>query len=196
MEEDDGHGVWAGGAAEVEDVAVGTQAADDGGPGRGLHRLAMGSDRNLAISADTHGSLLAPDVGLPWTRRNRAKDGAIFGESLLVSRVRGPTQFAMDFMLIGVRHKLVEQFIGSDQLDDAFGGQQGDEPFLLVVMTALMSLLSNRRKASASDKRSPATTLSYKSRRVLCFMDRVIRLRRYGEPTNLPLEFAPRWDAR
>lgn len=49
VEEDDGLGVWVRGAAEVEDVAVGTQAADDGGPGWSLHRLAMGSDRDLAI---------------------------------------------------------------------------------------------------------------------------------------------------
>jgi len=55
----------AGGVAEVVDVAVGAQAADDGGAGRGVHRLALGADGNLAVVTDAHGGVLAPDKGLP-----------------------------------------------------------------------------------------------------------------------------------
>ncbi len=65
MEQDDGFGRRGGGVAEVVDVAVGAQAADDGGAGRGVHRLALGADGNLAVVTDAHGGVLAPDKGLP-----------------------------------------------------------------------------------------------------------------------------------
>lgn len=45
-------------------------------------------------------------------------------------------EFAVDFVLVGVRHELVEQLVGPDQFHDVVGGQDGDQAFLPVVMTA------------------------------------------------------------
>lgn len=42
----------------------------------------------------------------------------------------------MDFVLVGVGDELVEELIGTGDLDDAVGGEQGDEPFLPVVVAA------------------------------------------------------------
>lgn len=44
MEQDEGFGRWVRGVPEVVDVAVGSQAADDGGAGRGRPSLALDLD--------------------------------------------------------------------------------------------------------------------------------------------------------
>ncbi len=78
----------AGGVAEVVDVAVGAQAADDGGAGRGVHRLALGADGNLAVVTDAHGGALAPDEGPPRAGWRRAQDGAFFPHGLVPGGLR------------------------------------------------------------------------------------------------------------
>ena len=45
-------------------------------------------------------------------------------------------QFAMDFVLVGVGEEWVEQKVGGGEFNDAFGGEQGDETFLPVVVAA------------------------------------------------------------
>jgi hypothetical protein len=54
----------------------------------------------------------------------------------LVGGVGCLTEFAVDFVLVGVGHELVEQMVGPDQFHDGLGGQEGDEAFLPVVMAA------------------------------------------------------------
>ena len=65
MEQDQGVGGWVWGVAEVVNVAVKTQAADDGGTRGSVHTLALGTDGDFAVVADTHWGLLAPDEGPP-----------------------------------------------------------------------------------------------------------------------------------
>ena len=50
--------------------------------------------------------------------------------------VRGLAEFAMDFMLVGVGQKLVEQLVGGGEFGDAVGGEERDEAFLPVVVAA------------------------------------------------------------
>jgi len=45
-------------------------------------------------------------------------------------------EFAVDFVLVGVRHELVEQLVGPDQFNDLVSGQERDQSFLPVVVTA------------------------------------------------------------
>lgn len=45
-------------------------------------------------------------------------------------------EFAVDFVLVGVRHELVEQLVGPDQFHDVVSGQERDKSFLPVVMAA------------------------------------------------------------
>ena len=98
--------------------------------------MASVADGDFAIVADPDAGLLAPDVGPPRTLGDGADDGALLGEGLLLGRVGCLAQFAMDFMLVGVRDKLVEQMIGTDQFDDAFGRQERDQTLLPVVVAA------------------------------------------------------------
>ena len=136
MEQDDGFGFRVWSVAEVEEVTVETEAADDLGTGWGVNGLALGADRDFAIVADADAGLLAPDVRPPRTLRGGADDGAFFGEGLLVGGIRGLPEFAVGFMLVGVREELVEQLVGAGEFDDVLGGQEWYQPFLPVVVAA------------------------------------------------------------
>ena len=70
-------GVW--GAAEVEEVAVGSQAADDGGAGWGGNGMALVVYGDFAIIADADMDALAPNIGPPGTGGGGAQGRAFFG---------------------------------------------------------------------------------------------------------------------
>jgi hypothetical protein len=137
MEEDDGFGFWIGGVAEVIDVAIWAQAADDGGAGWRIQGLALGADGDLAIVADTDAGLLAPDKRPPRAGRDGTQDGAFSGEGLRAGGVRGGAEFAMDFVLVDVGQELVEEAVGPFEFKDLVGGQEWREAFLPVVVAAL-----------------------------------------------------------
>jgi hypothetical protein len=63
-----GLGVWD--AVEVKEVAVGSQATEDGGAGRGGNGMPLVVYGDFAIIADADMSALAPNVGPPGTSCN------------------------------------------------------------------------------------------------------------------------------
>ena len=137
MEQDDGFGLGIGGMAEVIDIAIGAQAAEDGGAGWSIDHVALGADRHFAVVADPDAGLLAPDKGPPGTRRDGTQNGAFIGEGLDPGGVRGGAQFTMAFVLVGVGQELVEQTVGPDEFADLIGRQDRREAFLPVIMAAL-----------------------------------------------------------
>ena len=136
MEQDDGFGLRVWGEAKVENVAIGTKTADDGGAGWSVNGVTLRADGDFAVVADADAGLLAPDVGPPRAVGGGADDGAFFGEGLLVGGVGSLAEFAMDFVLVGVGQERVEELVGPGQFDDVVGGQEWDEPFLPVVVAA------------------------------------------------------------
>ena len=137
MEEHDGFGFWIGGVAEVIDVAVRAQAADDGGAWRSLQGLALGGDGDFAVVADADAGLLAPDKRPPRTGRDRTQDGAFFGAGSCSGGVRGGAEFAMDFVLVDMGQELVEEAVGPFEFKDLVGGQEWREAFLPVIVAPL-----------------------------------------------------------
>jgi len=129
-------GFRIGGLAQVEDVAVGPQTADDAGARRSGDAVAGRADGDFAVVADPDVRALAPDVGPPGAGGSGAQDGALFGQRLVPSGLGCRAQFAVDFVSVGVRSQLVEQVIGTVELMDLVGGQQGREAFLPVVVAA------------------------------------------------------------
>ena len=107
--------------------------------------MALGADRDFAVVANPQAGLLTPDVGPPGTRGRGADGGAIFGEGVLVGLERGLAEFAVDFMLIGMRDELVQEVVGPDQFDDLVSGQERDEAFLPVVVAAFDFTFGLRR---------------------------------------------------
>ena len=120
--------------AQVVNVTILAKAADDGGTWRCGQAVALVAHGDLAVVADADAGLLAPDVGPPRAFRGGTDHGALLGEGLLMGGVGCLTEFAVEFVLVGVRDELVEQLVGSGQFHDVFDGRQGDEPFLPVVV--------------------------------------------------------------
>ena len=131
VQEHDGFGFGIGGRAEVIDVSVWAQAADYRGPGRHVYGVALDADGNCAIVADADAGALAPDKGPPRAGGHRSQHRGFFGQGL----GRGP-DFAVNFMGVGMRHQLVQELVGSAQLEDVIGGQEGRQTFLPVVVAA------------------------------------------------------------
>jgi hypothetical protein len=136
VEQDDGFGFGIRGLPEVVEVTVRAEAADDGGTGRRSEGVALVADRDFAVVPDADAGLLAPDVGPPRTRRDGTDQGALLGEGLLVGGMGCLVEFTVGLVLVGVRDELVEEVVGPGEFQDVFGGQEGDEPFLPVVVAA------------------------------------------------------------
>jgi len=136
VEQDDGFGAWIRRVAKVVNVAIWAEAADDGGAGWGVNGLALGTNRDFAVVADADAGLLAPDVGPPRALGSGTDDRAVFGEGLLMGDVGCLAEFAVDFVGVGMGDELVEQLVGPDQFHDLVGGQEWDQAFLPVVVTA------------------------------------------------------------
>ena len=96
--------------------------------------LRTGGD--FAVVADADAGLLAPDKRPPGARRGGTEDGAFFGEGLRFGGVGSGVEFAVDFVLVDVGEKLVEQAVGPFEFEDVIGGEKWWEAFLPVVMAA------------------------------------------------------------
>ena len=134
MEQDDGFGLGIRGIAQVEDISVGTQAAQYAGPGRSGDSESLGANRDFAIVSDPNASLLTPNVGPPRASWSWAQDGAVFGESLVTGGKRGSAQFAVDFMLVSMSQQLFQQGVGATQFEDLVGSQERGQALLPVIV--------------------------------------------------------------
>jgi len=86
--------------------------------------------------ADADGGLEAPNKRRPRALWGGPDHGTFLSEGLLEGLVWGLAQFAVDFMLVGVRDQLVEEAVGAAELAAVIGGQEWDEAFLPVVVAA------------------------------------------------------------
>jgi len=111
VEQDEGFGCGIGGMTEIVDVAVWTEAADDGGAWRRGDRAALVAHGDFAIVADADAGSLAPDVGPPRALRRGTDHGALVGQGLLAGGPGSPAQFAVKFVLVGVGDELVESWL-------------------------------------------------------------------------------------
>ena len=93
--------------------------------------MALGADRNFAVVADAHTVSLAPDVGPPGTLGRRTDDRAFCGDGLVVGLVRGGPEFAVDFVLVGVRDELVQELVGSTSSRMRSAARTGTRRFCL-----------------------------------------------------------------
>jgi hypothetical protein len=94
------------------------------------------TDRDLAVVTDADWGLLAKDKRPPRAGWDRTQDGALVPKSLSAGRLRGLAQFAVDLVSIGVGQELIQQTIGTLQLHDLFGGEEGWQATLEIEVTA------------------------------------------------------------
>ena len=145
VEQDDGFGFGIRGLAQIVDVAVGPQAAEDGGTGRGSDGVALRVDGDFAVVADAHAGLQAPDIRPPGTGGSGTEHGTVFGQGLLAGGGRGGAQFAMDFVLVDVRQQFVEQAVGAFEFPKVLSRQERRQALLPVVVAAFDFAFGLRR---------------------------------------------------
>ena len=121
---------------EEEDVSVWTEASDYFGAGGCINGLAQGSDGYFAVIADADRGWLAPDVRPPGTFGGGTQDGAFFGDGLFSCCGRGGSEFAVDFIFIGMWKQFVQQCVGRFQIHDSVSGEEGWETALEVLVAA------------------------------------------------------------
>ncbi len=97
MEEDDGG------------VAVGADAAGDGGAAGAFDAEACGADGDAPIGGDFGLGAEAPDIGAPGAVEGWAEDGALFLEHKVPGGLRGGAQFAVVFAGVVVNAEFFEQ---------------------------------------------------------------------------------------
>ena len=136
VQEHHGFGCGIGRLAEVIDVSVWAQAADHSGPGWHVQGVALGADGNFAVVADADAGALAPDKGPPRAGGRRSQHRAFFGEGLVAGGLGRSSDFAVDFMGVGMRHQLIQELVGTTEFEDVIGGQEGGQAFLPVVVAA------------------------------------------------------------
>jgi len=98
--------------------------------------MALRADGDFAVVPHADIGLLAPDKGPPRTGWSWAQNGTFLIEGLLFGRVRGDTQFTVDFVLVNVWEQLIQESVGTFELDNAICGQQGRQTFLPIVVAA------------------------------------------------------------
>ena len=121
---------------EDADRGVGLEAVEDAGAGTHAHAQAFVADRDTTIGADLEGGATAPDLGPPGTARHRAQDAAFFALGGARGGVGRALEFAMDFMRVAVATQVGQERVGGFGGGDGFGGEEGRQAALPILMLA------------------------------------------------------------
>ena len=140
-------GFWFVG--EDADGAVGLEAMDDARARTDSHPQTFVADGHAAIGADLELSAAAPDVGPPGAARHRAQDAALVAVGGAGGGVGRALEFAMDFVGVAVAAQVGQEPVGGFGGGDGFGGEEGRQAALPVLMLAFDFALGLRRACVA-----------------------------------------------
>jgi len=118
-------------------MAGGMETQDYSGVGRDLEAEAFGANLDAAIGSHAERGAEAPNIRPPWAARSRAQDGAFFLLGPIPSLLRGPAQFAMDFVGVVMEAQSLDLGIGRFDFGDFFTGKIRREPALPVLVLTL-----------------------------------------------------------
>ena len=133
-EEDDGFFLGVGLVGEEGNIAIGVLAVDDFGARRAGDPQAFQACRDAPIGADGDGGADTPDVSPPRAAGCRAQDGLLFLSGTASGGIRGAADFPVDFLGIAMVPEGGEQGIGGERRGDGFGGEEGWQPALPVLV--------------------------------------------------------------
>lgn len=118
-------------------IAIGMEAACDGGVGWLLDAQALGREGHATVRADAGLRAHAPDVRPPRTTRRRAQDRAVFFPRQVPGGLRGGADLAVFLVRVVVEAKLLDEVVGFREGRDVFCGEESGETFLPEVVRAL-----------------------------------------------------------
>lgn len=137
---------------EEADGAIGLEAVDDPGAGGGGDAQAFVADRHAPIGADLEGCADTPDIGPPRAARGGAQHAAGFAPGGAGGGVGGALEFAMDFMGVAVTAQGRQERVGGGGRGDGFGGEEGGQAALPVLVLALdLALGLGRARVAQGD---------------------------------------------
>ncbi len=133
-EEDDGFFKRVGLVGEEGNIAIGVLAVDDLGARRAGDPQAFQACRDAPIGADGDGGADTPNVSPPRAAGCRAQDVLLFLPGAAGGGLRGAADFPVDFLGMAMVPEGGEQGIGGERRGDGFGGEEGRQPALPVLV--------------------------------------------------------------
>ena len=144
-QEDDGFFFGIGFVGEEGDIAIGVLAVDDFGARRAGDPQAFQACRDAAVGADFDGCADTPHVSPPRAAGCRAQDVLLFLPGAAGGGIRGAADFPVDFPGVAMVPERGEQRIGGERGGDGFGGEEGWQPALPVLVLPFNFALGLRR---------------------------------------------------
>ena len=136
MEEERGALSGFGFVGEDADAAVGVEAVDDTRSGADARPQTFVADGDATVGADFQDGAHTPDVGPPGAARTGAQHAAFFALGGARGGVGGALEFAMDFVGVAVTAQIRQKRVGCGGRADRFGGEEGGQAALPVLVLA------------------------------------------------------------
>ena len=96
----------------------------------------MVADGHATVGANFEGGAHAPDVGPPGAARGRAQHAAFFALGRARGGIGRARQFALDLVGVAVTAQVGQERVGRGGGGDGFGGEEGRQAALPVLMLA------------------------------------------------------------
>lgn len=121
---------------EEADGAIGMEAVEDARAGAHAHAQTFVADGHAPVGADFEGGAHTPDVRPPGAARDGAQHAAFFALGGARGGVGGALEFAMDFVGVAVTAQVRQERVGGFGGGDGFGGEEGGQAALPVLVLA------------------------------------------------------------
>ena len=121
---------------EDADGAVGLEAVDHAGAGAHAHPQTLVADGHAPVGSDLEHGAAAPDVRPPGAARHDPQNAALFPVRGARGGVGRARQFAMDFVGVAVAAQGGQERVGGFGRGDGFGGEEGGQAALPVLVLA------------------------------------------------------------
>ena len=115
------------------EVSVGVQVA----AGFGGHFATFGADGHAAVFAHAHAVADAPELVPPRLGLTGAQGVAFGASGAIPCALRGHAQVAVEFSAVVVIAELLQQVVGTVDVADVLGGEEGGQPIPPVMVQAL-----------------------------------------------------------
>ncbi len=134
------------------DGAVGMEAVNHAGAGDHTHAQTLVADGHAPVRADLERGAAAPDVRPPRAARHGPQHAALFALGDAGGGVGRALEFAMDFVGVAVAAQGRQERVGRGGRGDGFGGEEGGQaPLPVLMLTFDLALGLGRARVTQGD---------------------------------------------